>query len=53
MNFSARIAFSVVLFLFFQSCEYFNTTTITPKQIKDNLNGIKKTNPLPFPNAMV
>jgi hypothetical protein len=51
MNFSARIAFSVVLFLIFQSCEYFNTTTITPKQIKEQSKWNEKDQPPSFPEC--
>ncbi|MDO7598984.1 MAG: hypothetical protein MUQ70_03385 [Flavobacteriaceae bacterium] len=35
MNFITRITSICILFFVIQGCEYFNTTTITSKQIKD------------------
>jgi hypothetical protein len=35
MNFITRITSICILFFVVQGCEYFNTTTITSKQIKD------------------
>tara|TARA_B100000767_G_scaffold108743_1_gene104172 strand:+ start:24515 stop:25003 length:489 start_codon:yes stop_codon:yes gene_type:complete len=51
MNFLIRISFLIVLFLVIQSCEYFNTTTINPKQIKEQSNWNDKDQPPSFPKC--
>lgn len=51
MNFLIRISFLAVLFLFLQSCEYFNTTTISPKQIKERSSWNDKDQPPSFPEC--